>query len=152
MAASNIAAAYRIVRRPRLAFRWWKKCADNGDAEDSLEVAYCYQHGIGARKNLLAARSYYEKSVRSVKILHISPYSLEEAQYLLAAMLLSEHIFSESRGLALGLLRKASSDGDYAQATALLKSLQSGKPGIICLCRRGLKYSLGGAVGCPIHK
>ena len=152
MAGSNIAAAYRIVGRPQLAFQWWKKIADKGDAEDSLEVAYCYQHGIGVRKNRAAAERFYNKAIRSKRSLRISPYSQEEAQYLLAAMLLAGNPSAKVRTLAVGLLRKANGDGDYAQAKALLESIRSGKPSRICFCRRGLKHSFGGSIGCPIHK
>src|SRR4051812_22853116 len=49
-AASNIAAAYRILGRHRLAFGWWRKGAARGDGDALLEVGYCYQHGLGVRR------------------------------------------------------------------------------------------------------
>lgn len=152
MASSNIAVAYRSLGRSRLAFNWWKKGADAGNAEDALEVAICYQHGIGVRKNQNAALRYYLQAVRAKKIIQISPYGLEEAQYLLATYLITNNCSPKNRRIAVGLLRKASAEGDYRQADTLLKAIRSKTKLRICSCRRGLKRSYGGSIGCPLHK
>ena len=149
VAVTNTACEYRIAGRPRLAFKWWKKRADVGDGDEAAEIAYCYQHGIGVRKNLKAAEAAYQQAINSHRV---TPYGMEEAQYLLAVMIIAKNPSGRRRTQALNLLRKASADGDYPQASKLLTSLRSGKAIQLCFCRRGLRYSLGGAVGCPIHR
>ena len=40
LAMANVAAAYRILGRHSLAYRWWKKGAESGDGSDTLDVGY----------------------------------------------------------------------------------------------------------------
>src|SRR5436190_2077092 len=85
IAVSNVAAGYRILGRWNLAFRWWKKGAAAGDGSDMLEAGYCCQHGLGVRRNVVAARRWYESAIRSATI---SQFEQEETMYNLAVLLL----------------------------------------------------------------
>jgi TPR repeat protein len=149
MAASNVSAEYRIIGRPRLAFRWWKKAADLGDGDAWLEVGYCYHHGIGTRRDLGAAAKAYDTAIRGQAI---TDYGLEEAMYHRAVLLLQSDGSRWSRANASKLLRQASEDGDYSQARALFTSIKSGERVQPCCCRRGLKRSLGGSAYCRLHR
>ena len=146
IAISNIAANYRLLGRRRLAFQWWARGAASGDGEDLLEIAYCYQHGLGVRRNAGKAEINYESAIRADSI---CAYSREEAMYHLATVLLTKSLRDKRR--ALRLLRKAAADADYPQAVKLLSVLQTGTPTSICSCRRGLMRRLK-TVGCPIHR
>jgi hypothetical protein len=137
---SNIAAGYRILGRPSLAFRWWKRAADAGDGQrQALELAYCYHHGSGVRKDARAAARACASAIKSSAI---SQFEKEEASYHLAVSLLSTHRLATVRARVVKLLREANVDGDYPQAAELEASLES--PTIaFCVCRRGLRPGLG---------
>lgn len=139
IAVSNIAAGYRILGRWNLAFRWWAKGASAGDGSDQLEVAYCYDHGLGVRRSLASARRMYESAIRSDTI---SQFEREEAMYHLAVLLLRTGRMAAVRARVEHLLRHANVDGDYPQAADLLVCLDS-LPNEICVCRRGLRAGLG---------
>lgn len=138
VAISNIACCYRILDRRALAFCWWKRGADAGDGDDQLELGYCYQHGVGVRKDLDQARTCLRMAVASK---YISPFAREEAMYHLAVLILSGDQSSSARTQALALLNAANRDNDYPQAEALAKTLSS-DPGPHCVCRRALRPTL----------
>jgi TPR repeat protein len=146
-AVSNIAAGYRILGRRTLAFRWWKRGAEAGDGSDMLEVAYCYHHGIGVRKNAEAAARFYQAAIRSSAI---SQFEKEEAMYHLAVLLLATPRKAATRSRVIKLLRQANVDADYPQAVELLASMAS--PEVeLCACRRGLRPGLG-RIYCNRHR
>jgi len=149
VAANNIAAEYRIMGRQRLAFLWWKKAAYLGGGDAWLEVGYCYHHGIGTRRNLKAAAEAYDSAIRSQAIVQ---YGLEEAMYHRAVLVLQSKSSRWARANASKLLRQASKDDDYPQATALLSTIGSMLPVQTCCCRRFLRRSLGGSAHCPLHR
>ncbi len=133
----------------QLAFRWWKKAADLGDGGATLEVGYCYHHGIGTRQDIRAAVKAYDAAIRSRTI---TQHDQEEAMYHRAILLLQGNHSRNSRAEALELLRKAREDGDYPQAAAVLLSLESGDEMKLCECRRSLMPSLGGTKYCQLHR
>lgn len=147
IAASNLAAEYRILRRPSLAYRWWQKAIalqENGD--DLLELGFCLQHGIGVRRDPGRAAETYMKASRSSLS---TEGAREEALYHLATLLLDR---SGGRRRAAELLRRANADDDYPQARALLAQLSSRETELhVCHCRRWLMRSVGGAAQCGIH-
>jgi hypothetical protein len=146
VAVSNIAAGYRILGRWRLAFRWWSRGAAAGDGSDMLEAAYCYHHGLGARRNLAAARRLYERAIQSRTI---SQFEHEEAMYHLAVLLLQVSRNDAARGRAKKLLRDANVDRDYPQAAALHDSIST-RALDLCVCRRRLRPGLG-RLACKLH-
>ena len=147
VAASNLAAEYRILKRPALAYRWWQRAIaiqENGD--DLLEVAYCLQHGIGVRRDLRQAAKSYARASQSSSS---TEGGREEALYHLATVLLTQR---GSRTRATDLLRRANVDDDYPQARALLGQLALRQNELeVCHCRRWLMRSLGGAAKCGLH-
>jgi TPR repeat protein len=146
-AVSNIAAGYRILGRRTLAFRWWKRGADAGDGSDMLEVAYCYQHGVGVRRNAEMAAHFYRAAIGSSSI---AQFEKEEAMYHLAGLLLASSRKAAIRSRAIKLLRKANVDDDYPRAAALLAAVDS--PELeTCACRRGLRPGLG-RLHCKQHR
>lgn len=147
LAVSNIAAGYGILGRWRLAFRWWFRGAAAGDGSDMLEAAYCYQHGLGVRRNVASARRLYETAIQSSSI---SEFDREEAMYHLAVALLQTGRTGAERSHAEKLLRDANADGGYPQAAALCCSLDT-PPLAICVCRRGLRPGLG-RLACRRHR
>ena len=149
---SNIAATYRRAGKFRRAFAWWQRAAatevivrglpkpvDDGSA--LLELGYCYQYGLGVRRDSNAASRAYRAAARSK---WIDEFSREEALYHLAVAYLDRDNGSRSRSLATQLLREAAADGDYPQATDLLSRLGTGAPLSVCRCRRGLRRSEAG--------
>src|SRR5438445_4257477 len=148
-ASNNIAATYRELGNFRRAFHWWRRTAEsphNGDAW--LEVGYCLHYGIGTRRDRAAAIRAYG---RAIKTYYTTEYDREEAQYHLAVALLDGGA-TRYRRKAAQLLNQAAQDGDYPQATDLLRQLGHSSPPRICRCRRGLARRLGGKVHCTLHR
>ena len=146
-AANNIAATYRELGNPRLAFQWWRRIAGPHDGDAWLEVGYCLQYGVGTRRNAAAAIRAYRRAITSD---HTTRYGCEEAQYHLAIALV-DRSFVRSRREVERLLHLAAADGDYPRATELLAQLGKKRPLHICRCRRGLARRLGGKIHCPLH-
>jgi TPR repeat protein len=146
VAMSNIAAAYRILERFKLAARWYKKAAEQGDGEGMTEWGYCLQHGVGVRRDEAAAEQAYRSAIASEWIMD---FSREEAMYHLAVILLGRQT-TTSRRAAVKLLRVANTDGDFPQAEALLRDVRSQNIKDICACRRHLRPRLAKR-HCPLH-
>lgn len=148
---TNIAATYRMAGNRKRAFEWWRRAASvkpvDGDA--FLELGYCYQYGIGVRKNLQAACRSYLVAIRSY---FICEFSHEEAQYHLAIAYLDLNAGSRSRSRSIKLLHEAATDGDYPQADDLLAQLESGQALLLCRCRRELPSKYGGKEQCSLHR
>lgn len=147
-AANNIAATYRELGNPRLAFHWWQRAAGPQDSDAWLEVGYCLQYGVGTRRNRAAAIRAYRRAIASE---HTTEYGCEEAQYHLAVALVDRGVARSLREVER-LLSLAAEDGDYSRATELLAQLGKKQPLRICRCRRGLTRRLGGKTHCPLHR
>ena len=147
-AANNIAATYRALGKPRLAFHWWQRTAGPQDGDAWLEVGYCLQYGVGTRRNRAAAIRAYRRAITSE---HTTEYGCEEAQYHLAVALVDRGVAGSLREVER-LLRLAVEDGDYLRATELLAQLGKTQPLRICRCRRGLTRRLGGKTHCSLHR
>ena len=141
---SNVVAAYRILGRFRLAARWYKSASERGDGDALVDWGYCLQRGIGIPKDDRAAEQAYRAAIDSKAI---TDYSREEAMYHLAVLLLNKRS-APSRRAAARLLRLASADGDYPQAEALLRVVNSAHE--VCVCRRHLRPRLARR-HCPVH-
>jgi TPR repeat protein len=146
MAMANVAATYRILGNYRLAARWWKKVAEQGDGNALTEWGYCLQHGVGVRRDTKAAERAYRAAIVSKDI---TECGREEAMYHLAVLLLGKRSAS-SRRAALKLLQSATADQDYPQAEALLRSLGSEEIQKICTCHRHLRPRLARR-HCRVH-
>ena len=146
MAMAKVAATYRILGKYRLAARWWKKVAEQGDGNALTEWGYCLQHGVGVRRDTKAAERAYRAAIASKDI---TEYGREEAMYHLAVLLLGKRSAS-SRRAALKLLQSAMADQDYPQAEALLQSLASEDISKICTCHRHLRPRLAKR-HCRVH-
>jgi TPR repeat protein len=86
-AASNIATIFRDAGKSRLAFRWWKRSSDLNDGDAAVDLGYCYQYGIGTRRNLRDAQRLFKKALKSA---NITEYGREEAMYQLALGLIDK--------------------------------------------------------------
>jgi TPR repeat protein len=147
MAMSNVAAAYRIVGKARLSARWFQRAAQSGDGDALTDWGYCLQHGAGVRKDLPAAEQAYRAALRARLI---SEYGREEAMYHLAVLLFRRRS-AASRRAAVRFLKRASADGDYPQAAALLNAIEVETVPDICVCRRYLRPRLAQSY-CPLHQ
>jgi len=145
-AMSNVAAAYRILEKFKLAARWYKMAAEKGDGDAMTEWGYCLQHGVGIRKDERLAERAYRSAIACT---WITEYCREEAMYHLAVLLLARHSTS-SRRAAARLLRAANADDDYPQAQALLRIMRSSDARYVCTCRRHLRPRLAKR-HCPLH-
>jgi hypothetical protein len=143
-AASNI-AAYRILSRHGLAFRWWSKGAELGDGDAFVEVGDCYQHGLGVECDPKASEQAYLAAIATEQI---TEFSREEAMYHLAVLRLQRGREAKS---VVGLLRRASRDGDFPAAADLLPSLRARRKVQPCVCRRGLRRRIA-ILKCPVHR
>ena len=150
VAETNLAATYRELGNRGRAFYWWTRAvAKWRDGDDCLELGYCYQYGIGVRRDHKAAIRNYRKAIRST---FITEYGREEAMYHLTIALLDTGIYTRVYGQAIEFLQDATIDGDYPEPSDLLCQLRSKGKLKICRCRRGLRRSLGGKAQCPLHR
>lgn len=47
---------------PKKCFYWYAKAALNGHAEACNNLGYCYDAGVGVKRNLTLARKYYSRA------------------------------------------------------------------------------------------
>jgi TPR repeat protein len=155
----NIAATYRLLGNRRRAFEWWRRAAIRRvkvdwqtrtvtDGSSLLEFGYCYQYGMGVRRDVRAACKAYLAAVRSK---WIDECSREEALYHLAVAYLDFDKGVRGRRRAAELLREAAADSDYPQAADLLGRLESGEGLLVCRCRRYLMRRLRVQARCELH-
>src|SRR5262245_14273777 len=131
MAASNLAAEYRILGKGRRAFRRRAKGAEPGEGGGADAGGGGNQHGMGVRRDIRAAARWYEAASRSR---NVTPYGREEARYLLAVLMFAMG-HNRHRRRATGLLQAAAAAADYPQARALLAAIQSNSAVRPCFCR-----------------
>jgi uncharacterized protein len=86
-AATNLATIFRDAGKSRLAFQWWKRSEQMGDGDAAVDVGYCYQYGIGVRKNAASAKRMFRRALVSK---NITQYGREEAMYHLALQFIDE--------------------------------------------------------------
>jgi TPR repeat protein len=141
--AANLATIYRDVGDLRRAFAWWMRAAalDDGDAVDA---GYCYQYGIGVRRNVVSARRLYR---RAIAARDNSMWGREEASYQLALT----YVDVGKPRLALPLLKRAARDGDYPEAAAVLTQIRMKEEIVACRCRRFINKDLRGHAKCSVH-
>ncbi|MCP4006082.1 MAG: sel1 repeat family protein [bacterium] len=143
-AANNIATIYRDEKNRRLAFQWWTRAQSRGDGNAAVDVGYCYQYGIGTRRNRSLARRMFKHAISAD---YVSEWRREEAMYHLAVVYLD----AGSASRATQLLARASADGDFTEATSLLAEIRSQSPLTTCRCRRGIDKGLPGHAFCLQH-
>jgi TPR repeat protein len=143
-AASNLATIYRDAGKAKLAFQWWKRSADMKDGDAAVDVGYCYQYGIGTRRDAACAKRMFRRAIESR---NISQYGREEAMYHFALQLIDEG----RRPLAIPLLRRASADGDFPEAKAVLQHFETESHFNPCRCRRLSNKKLRGQAKCIQH-
>lgn len=146
-AANNVACSYRILGKHRNAFEWWQRGVDAGDESCCLETGYCYQHGIGVRRDLDAAEKEYERCIAGT---YVSEFEREEAMFHLAILKITVN-GKKGRLAAIRLLEKASRDNDYPQASELLDRIREGRFDSMCVCRRFLRPPLKKRM-CHLHR
>jgi tetratricopeptide (TPR) repeat protein len=142
--AANLATVYRDLGDLRRAFGWWMRAAAMGDGDAMVDAGYCYQYGIGVRKNIAVARRLYR---RAIPARDISMWGREEAFYHLAV----SYLDADKPKLALPLLKRAAKDGDYPEAAAVLRQLDAKEAVEPCRCRRFIRKSLRGHAECAVH-
>jgi hypothetical protein len=146
-AAANIATMYRDRGLLARAVTWWKKAMEAGVHEEAVEVGYCYQYGIGVRRNAGKAIACFRMAIRSRNII---AFSREAALYHLAVLYLDS--LPPKRARAVTLLERASVDKDYPAAMKLLAQLRKQQRAIPCRCRRGMVRSLSANARCELHR
>lgn len=144
LAAINMATVYRDDRKFRLMFQWYMRAVGMGDGDAAVSVGYCYQYGIGTRRNLLLARHMFRRAQTSSDI---SELGREEAMYHLAV----SFVDAGKIQLALPLLVRAAADDDYPEALSLLNQIRSKSEILPCRCRRSIYKHLPGHARCPQH-
>jgi TPR repeat protein len=144
LGAANLATVYRDAGDFRRAFAWWMRAVVMGDGDAMGDTGYCYQYGIGVRKNIAAARMLYKRAIASRDI---SMWGREEALYHLGI----SYIDAGKRKLALPYLKRAAKDGDYPEAEAVLEQIRSKLPIEPCRCRRFILKTLRGHTLCQVH-
>jgi len=143
-ATSNLATVYRDAGKAALAFQWWKRAADMRDGDAVVDVGYCYQYGIGTKKNTAYATRMFRRAIVSKDI---SQYAREEAMYHLAVQLIDEG----KRQFAIPLLKRAAADDDFPEAALVLKQLTKKSDYDPCRCRRFINKQLRGHAKCSLH-
>src|ERR1700722_4453993 len=143
-ATYNLATVYRDSGKPVLAFQWWERAADMRDGDAAVDVGYCYQYGIGTRKNTANARRMFRRAIASRDI---SQYGREEAMYHLAVQFIDEG----KRQFAFPLLKRAAADADFPEAASLLNQLSTNFDYVPCRCKRFINKQLRGHTKCLLH-
>jgi tetratricopeptide (TPR) repeat protein len=143
-AASNLATVYRDLGRLRSAFQWWKRAADMGDGDAAVDVGYCYQYGIGTRKDAVNASRMYRVAIVSKEI---SRYAREEAMFHLALHLIDKG----QKAQAVPLLERVSTDDDFPEATSVLQKIRARSAYAPCRCRRFTNKQIHGHAKCVLH-
>jgi TPR repeat protein len=143
-AASNLATVYRDLGNFKLFHQWYLRAAKMGDGDAAVDSGYDYLYGIGAQKNLPAAKRMFRLAIRSK---YISESGREEALYHLAVAAVDN---GGSRR-AIPLLRRANKDDDYPEAASLLGQIRAKTDVTPCRCRRDLNKHLPGHAKCPQH-
>ncbi len=146
-AAANIATMYRDRLRLDQAAAWWRRAVEAGWPDEAVELGYCYQYGIGVRRDLAEAVRCFRLAIRSRKI---SEAGCEEAMYHLAVLKLDR--VPARRAEAVALLERASKDKDYPEAMKLLDQVRGGRAPVPCRCRRDILKSLPGHARCEVHR
>jgi TPR repeat protein len=142
--ASNLATVYRDAGKARLAFQWWKRSAEMNDVDAAVDMGYCYQYGIGTRRDPVRAKRMFKRAIASRDI---SQYGREEAMYHLALQLIDEG----RKRLAIPILKRACADDDFPEAAAVLQQMKVSSPYIPCRCRRLSNKKLRGHAKCLLH-
>lgn len=145
--AANIATVYRDRGLFAQAVRWWQRAVDAGVPEEAVEVGYCYQYGIGVRRNVRKAADCYRVAIRARNIIASEQ---EAAMYHLAILYLDGTPPKWAK--AMTLLERASKDDDYPEATRLLAQLRKRQRLVPCRCRRGRVRRLLGNARCEVHR
>jgi TPR repeat protein len=120
------------------------RAAAMGDGDAMGDAGYCYQYGIGVRKDIASARRLYRHAIAARDI---SMWGREEALYQLALMYLD----AGKPRLAVPLLRRAAKDGDFPEASAVLGQIRAKGEIQACRCRRFIRKSLRGHAKCSVH-
>ncbi len=136
-AMSNLATVYRDRGKLTQAFKWWRLAATAKDGDSAVDVGYCYQYGIGVRRDPGKAKRMYRSAMKSRDI---SGYGRESAMYHFAVEVLDEGRAS----VAIPHLKRATADGDFPEATEVLNQIERGAPVIPCRCRRFIRKTLLG--------
>jgi uncharacterized protein len=144
-AATNLATIYRDAGNSRLAFQWWKRSAKMGDGDAAVAVGYCYQYGIGTRRNPGKAKRLFKSAIASGDICQ---YGREEAMYHLAVQFIDEG----RPQLALPLLNGATADDDFPEAASVLRAINTQSDYVPCRCRRFINKALRGHTTCLLHR
>ena len=147
-AASNIATVHRDLGDMRTALRWWHKAAAAGDGDALVCIGYCYYYGLGARPDRVKSMTAFKRAGDAKSIIELDR---EEALYHRAVAQI-DRASGRGRTIARALLVKANADGDYPEAQALLRQLDTGRPPVPCRCRRGLNRAVPGQAPCAVHR
>jgi TPR repeat protein len=143
-ATFNLATVYRDAGKSRLAFKWWKRADAMCDGDAAVDVGYCYQYGIGTRKNTAYAKRIFRRAIASNDI---TQYGREAAMYHFAIQFVDEG----KSDLALPLLKRATADDDYPEAASVLNQLNTNSDYVPCRCRRLIIKKLRGHTMCSLH-
>ena len=73
--------SYRDDRKFRRMFQWYMRAVKMGDGDAAVRFGYCYQYGIGTRRDPSLARHMFRRALTSRDI---SDLGREEAMYHLA--------------------------------------------------------------------
>ena len=109
-----------------------------------FDAGYCYQYGIGARKDIATARRLFR---RAIAARDITAYGKEEAAYHLGLTYLD----AGKPKLGVPFFERAAADGDYPEATEVLEQIRSRGKIQACRCRRHLNKDLRGHVSGGVH-
>jgi TPR repeat protein len=142
--AANLATVCRDFGDLRGAFGWLMRAAALGDGDAMGDAGYCYQYGIGVRKNIASARRMYR---RAIAARDISMGGREEALYQLGV----SYVDAGKPILAMPLLKRAALDGDFPEAQAVLAQIRLKQEVTPCRCRRFIVKTLRGHAVCPVH-
>jgi TPR repeat protein len=119
-AAHNLACVYRDMRKPSLAFRYFKRAVEMGSDDDLLDCALCYLTGYGVAQNFVLGAECLDR-VRAANADRVTRATHENALYWSAVISLlgltgSKRAVTKARQM----LEQAHADDDHAQANELL--------------------------------
>jgi TPR repeat protein len=115
------------------------------DGDAAVDAGYCYQYGIGARKNAANAKRMFRRAIGSD---NITANGREAALYHLAIQFVDEG----KAPLGIPLLERAAADNDFPEATSVLTQIRAVGDYVPCRCRRFIKKTALGHTKCLLRR
>jgi len=117
--AFNLGTIYRDLGKLKLAFHWYCRAADMGDADAFVDIGLCYLFGVGTKQDQKLALSFFQRAADGGAA--CTQHDREIALYWMAVVgLLRGRHTKRTLAEIRALLETANVDDNHEQANDLL--------------------------------